>query len=292
MSAELRNPTAADVPAIGKLVFDAFASIHDRHNFPRDFPQQQMAEGFMQAWVTHPKIWGVVAEQCGKIVGCNFLDERDAIAGVGPVCVDPTFQGHGVGKLVMRAVLDRAECINARGVRLLQDAFNTTSMSLYASHGFDVREPIAVMTGKVAHPAAPGLRNSVARAMRESDLLDCADLCRRVHGFERTGFLTDALRAFKPFVLERDGQLTAYTAAPTFWPLNHGVAESPEDAMALLAGVSSQISDPMSLLVPTRNASFFRWCLSQKLRMLKPMTLMTLGSYEDPKGWWCPSVLY
>jgi len=137
-----------------------------------------------------------------------------------------------------------------------------------------------------------GSSSDVARPMRESDLLDCADLCRRIHGFDRTGFLTDALPESNPFVLERDGRITAYTSAPTFWPLNHGVAESPEDAMTLLAGVSSQIAEPLSILIPTRNATLFRWCLNQKLRILKPMTLMTMGQYEEPKGWWWPSVLY
>jgi hypothetical protein len=46
--------------------------------------------------------------------------------------------------------------------------------------------------------------------------------------------------------------------------------------------------------VPTRNAAFFRWCLSQKLRMQKPTTLMSSGEYQEPaRGtWWFPSILY
>src|SRR4051812_21788785 len=92
----LRKPVAADAPALGKLVFEAFASVQDRHNFPRDFPAPEMAAGFMQSWCTHPKVWGVVAESAeGRIVGCNFLDERNVVPGVGPVCVDPQHQGGG-----------------------------------------------------------------------------------------------------------------------------------------------------------------------------------------------------
>ena len=43
----------------------------------------------MGMWIPHPSIWGVVAEIGGRIVGSNFLDERDPIRGVGPITVDP-----------------------------------------------------------------------------------------------------------------------------------------------------------------------------------------------------------
>src|SRR5690348_1645266 len=89
MSINLRQPTPADIPAVAKLVFDAFASIHDRHNFPRDFPTLEAATGLANAWLNHPKIWGVLVEQGGRVVGCNFLDQRNVVPGVGPVCVDP-----------------------------------------------------------------------------------------------------------------------------------------------------------------------------------------------------------
>jgi hypothetical protein len=51
-------------------------------------------------------------------------------------------------------------------------------------------------------------------------------------------------------------------------------------------------SDPLSFLLPTPQASFFRWCLSEGLRAVKPMTLMAMGSYQEPEGCYFPSVLY
>jgi hypothetical protein len=44
--------------------------------------------------------------------------------------------------------------------------------------------------------------------------------------------------------------------------------------------------------VPTRQAGLFRWCLSQGLRPIKPLTYMTLGEYREPDGGWIPSMLY
>jgi hypothetical protein len=46
------------------------------------------------------------------------------------------------------------------------------------------------------------------------------------------------------------------------------------------------------LLLPTRQADLFRWCLKNGMRVLKPMTLMTMGEYHEPRGSYLPSVGY
>ena len=46
------------------------------------------------------------------------------------------------------------------------------------------------------------------------------------------------------------------------------------------------------ILFPIRQASLFRWCLAHGLRVVKPMTLMTMGSYQEPTGPFWPSVQY
>jgi predicted N-acetyltransferase YhbS len=290
----LRPPTPDDARAVAQLVYDAFESIQERHRFARDFPNVETAVGFMHAWIAHPKVWGVLAERDGNIVGCNFLAERNEIRGVGPVCVSPTEQGGGVGRKTMEAVMHRARETNARTVRLVQESYNTASMSLYASLGFDVKEPLAVMTGTpIGRPSS----SATARPMTEADLPACAELCRATHQFDRTGELRDALAGpFTPFVLERGGagRVVAYASAPSFFLLNHGVSATPADMRDLLLGYSAATGQPIGLQVPTRNTDFFRWCLSQKLRMLKPTTLMSTGEYHEPPvgAWWYPSIEY
>ena len=44
--------------------------------------------------------------------------------------------------------------------------------------------------------------------------------------------------------------------------------------------------------MPTRNADVFRWCLESGYRVLHPMTLMTIGLYNEPQGAYLSSVLY
>jgi hypothetical protein len=250
------------------------------------------AIGLTGAWMNHPQVWGVLAERPdGRVVGCNFLDQRDEAKGVGPICIDPAEQGGGIGRKLMLAVLERGRAINARSVRLVQEAFNTTSMTLYASVGFDVKEPLAIMTGT---PTDKPPASASVRPMTEADLPTCAALCRSIHGIERTGELRDALQHFNPHVLERDGAIRAYASTPNFFLMNHGIAETEQDMNDLLLGCAAATGRPIGLQVPTRNTAFFRWCLSQRLRMQKPTTLMSTGEYREPAAgaWWFPSILY
>jgi hypothetical protein len=240
----------------------------------------------MEAFVGSPFSWGVVAEADGRIVGSNFLLESDPIRGVGPISVDPDHQGRGVGRNLMEAVIERGK--GAPGTRLLQDSFNMLSLSLYASLGFEEREPVVVMSGKPTSGPVDGID---VRPVREADLEECEALCKKVHGFERTNELRGAMQAFAPFVALRDGRVTAYATTLTFWPMAHGVAETDEDMQALLRGVAPAVDDPLAILVPLRSG-LFRWCLAEGLRSLKPMNLMTLGAYQEPQGSWFPSVLY
>ena len=282
----VRPPTPADADAVGNVIFRAFAGIADRHNFPRDFESPAFASHMAQVLVEHPGYFGVVAESNGRVVACNFLDQRDEIGGVGPMTVLPEMQGKGIARRLMTEVIERGRAM--RGVRLCQDAFNTTSLSLYASLGFDAVEPLAVMTGRPREAVA----DSTVRPMTPRDIDACAALCRTVYGISRAAETRDAIKQFKPFVRERGGRVVAYCTAPSFWLLNHGVAETEEDLCALLSAAAKTTGEPLALLVPTRRASFFRWCLKQGLRMVKPMTLMAMREYHEPRGAFYPSVIY
>jgi predicted N-acetyltransferase YhbS len=283
----IRVATPADAEACGRIVYEAFQGVAGRHGFSPDFPDVETATQLAQSFIAHPSIFGVVAEEDGRVVGSNFLAEGDAIRGVGPITVDPRRQGGGVGRRLMAAVLERGA--GAAGIRLLQDAFNMPSLSLYASLGFEVREPVLVMTGRPV--SKPGPRTTVRR-LTEQDLGACNALCARIHGFSRASELADAMRLLAPVVSERDGRVTGYLTAPTFWLANHGVAETEDDMKALILGAGAANAQPLSFLLPIRQASLFRWCLSEGLKAAKPMTLMTIGEYRTPEGSYLPSVFY
>src|SRR6516165_10319742 len=177
----LREIERGDIRECARICFEAVGGLADNHRFPRDFPSCEFAQGMMQNFVSSPSTWGVVAQLDGRIVGSNFLHEGDPIGGVGPISVDPDHQDRGVGRRLMEAVIERGT--RSRGTRLLQDGFNMRSLSLYASLGFEVREPTVVMSGKPASGPVAGIE---VRPPRQADLQACEALCRQVHGFERT----------------------------------------------------------------------------------------------------------
>jgi predicted N-acetyltransferase YhbS len=287
MAVHIRVAAPADAEACGRIIYEAFQGVAKRHGFSPDFPIIEIATQLAQSFIAHPSIFGVVAEEDGRVVGSNFLAEGDAIRGVGPITVDPRLQGGGIGRSLMAAVLERGN--GAAGIRLLQDAFNMHSVSLYASLGFEVREPVLVMTGRPVSKPRSGI---TVRRLTERDLGACNALCARIHGFSRAGELADAVRLLAPVVIERDGRVTGYLTAPTFWIANHGVAETEDDMKALILGAGATHTDPLSFLLPVRQASLFRWCLGEGLKAAKPMTLMTIGEYQTPNGSYIPSVFY
>lgn len=283
---EIRDAVPADTGAVARIMYEAFRRFHESRGFAPDFPDLETAAGLAAAQIDDPSCYGVVAVAGGRVVGSNFLSEGDPIRGVGPISVDPDFQDGGVGRLLMQAVIERGA--KARGVRLLQDAFNTKSMALYASLGFRVREPLAVMTGQPRGLMPAGAR---VRPMTPADLAQADDLARRVLGYPRGVELRAALARGAPVVLERDGRIAGYMTMPGLWLLNHAVADTQADLMALILGAGAA-SGPIGVLIPIRYAELFRWCLAQGLAIVKPMTLMTRGEYAEPRGAWIPSVLY
>ena len=88
----------------GRICFDAFYGISTKHGFPPDFPSPDVAIGLLSTMFSHPGFYCVVAESDGCMVGSNCLDERSAIAGLGPITVDPSMQDRGVGRKLMEAV--------------------------------------------------------------------------------------------------------------------------------------------------------------------------------------------
>lgn len=97
-----------------------------------------------------------------------------------------------------------------------------------------------------------------------------------------------AIRQGVASVVERRGQISGYTTGIGFF--GHAVAETTDDLKALIAAAPS-FSGP-GFLLPIRHSVLFRWCLEQGLRVVQPLTLMSIGPYQEPRGAYLPSILY
>ncbi len=285
MSLQIRAAKHEDAEICGRICYEAFKVISEHHNFPPDFPAPEVGVGLLSMMISRDDIFGVVAELEGRAIGSNFLWEQSMIAGVGPITVDPTVQNRAVGRELMTAVLERAEQRGVAGVRLVQAAYHSRSMSLYAKLGFDIREPLALMQGPALGLEIPGY---AVRPATAADQAQCDALCFRVHGHDRSLELQGAIAQATAMVVEFAGRIVGYTTGIGFF--GHTVAESNEGLKALIAA-AGEFSGP-GFLLPTRNSELFRWCLAHGLRTIQPMTLMSHGLYNEPAGAFLPSILF
>jgi predicted N-acetyltransferase YhbS len=285
MNITLRQGRPEDAQRGGLICYEAFKAIAEQHHFPPDFPSAEVATGLLSSLLARPDIYSAVAETDGRLVGSSFLWENASIAGIGPVTVDPKLQNEQVGKRLMSNALERAHAQGFAGTRLVQAAYHGRSLSLYAKLGFVVREPLATLQGPALGVEIKGFS---VRQATERDLESCNALCRRVHGHDRGREVLDAIRTQTASVVDHDGRISGYATMIGYY--GHAIGETNEDLKALI-GSASSITGP-GLLLPSRNAELFRWCLSRGLRVVQPMTLMSLGLYNEPAGAFLPSIIY
>lgn len=281
----IRAATPGDSAVCGQICYEAFATLSRKHGFPCDFPAPEVATGILSMLFSSPGFYCVVAENDGRVVGSNCLDERSMIAGIGPITIDPGVQNLGIGRKLMQAVMDRANERCPAGMRLVQAAYHNRSLALYADLGFDVREPLSCIQGRPRERNVPGC---TVRPAHAADVGACNALSRRVHGFDRGTELAQAIQQNTAIVVERAGRVTGYATALALF--GHATAESNVDLQALIVSVES--FGGSGILLPSRNNELLRRCLGNGLHVVQPMTLMSIGLYNEPAGAWLPSILF
>ena len=284
-TATLRRAESRDVEPCGRICYEAFRSIAEKHKFPPDCPSPEVGISVIGMLFSNPGFYCIVAESEGRIVGSKCLDERCAISGLGPITIDPAVQDSGIGRRLMQAVIEHSDQRTFPGVRLVQAAYHMRSLSLYTKFGFASREQLAVMGG---FPMDAAMKRYQVRPLIEADLPVCNQLCTYIHGFHRGGELQQAIAANSAFVAERDGAIRAYTSGLGYF--GHSIGETTESICALLALAPHMPS--LGVLIPMRNYALFHWCLNHGMRTVMTMTLMTRGIYQDPNGPYLPSILY
>src|ERR1017187_4661785 len=113
-------------------------------------------------------------------------------------------------------------------------------------------------------------------------------VCPFVVNLCRTVELAEAIQQGTATVVEREGRITGYATVLAFF--GHATAETDLDLEALIASVDS-FGGP-GILLPSQNSGLFRWCLANRLRVVQPLTLMSIGLYNEPAGAWLPSITF
>src|SRR4029077_17380701 len=89
------------VPELGRICYEAFKNIAESRGFPPDFPSVGIAENVIGMLVARDDFYSVAALVNGRPVGSNFLSLSDSTSGVGPITVDSSVQGKGIGRALM-----------------------------------------------------------------------------------------------------------------------------------------------------------------------------------------------
>lgn len=283
---ELVRAESQHVGEIGRICYEAFKNLHDRHHFPLDLPSAALARQVLGMMVSRSDFYSVVALLDGQVVGSNFLSLSDPVAGIGPVTVEPCHQGKDIGLALMQDVVDQGRRRGIERIRLLQETINVGSLSLYASMGFDSREEVAYLQAAAAPAGDPNVR-----LVTDQDLPAIEQLSANIYMVSRRNEMAAAIRyGFSPLLRQRDGRVTGYLIPGLF---GHGVAESEDDACALVGEMARRLPpDAARFFCPIGQADFFRRVLKMGCRTIKVWTLMTLGPYEPPRRVWMPSVLF
>jgi hypothetical protein len=170
------------------------------------------------------------------------------------------------------------------GIQLIQAAYHVRSLSLYAKLGFNACEMLSTMQGPAINLPLPGY---TVRSAEEVDLEACNLLCTKVHGYNRSTEVQDAIQQGSATVVERDGNITGYSTVMAFF--GHSVGDTNDDLKALI-GAASEFQGP-GIMIPTGNGELLRWCMANGLRNTMQLTLMSYGGYNQPQGPFMPAIL-
>jgi len=285
MSLILRAGTPEDAEKTGQICYGAFKTIAEQHNFPLDFPVAEAAIGLTTMLLNRPDVYSVVAELDGKIIGSNFLSEGNQVSGIGPITINPEVQNSSVGRKLMEDVIRRSDERGFLSVRLVQAAYHNRSLALYTKLGFNPNDPLSAINGNPLNIKFAGFD---VRPMTENDVAECDRLTQAIHGHTRHSDLLDGIGQNMAFVVTRGAAITGYTTGLSYF--GHTVAETNADLKALIG--AAEDFPGSGFLLPTRNAEVLRWCLENGLKIIHPMTLMSRGLYQEPRGAFIPSILF
>jgi len=202
---------------------------------------------------------------------------------VGPICVDPSYQGRGVGRMLVSALMNSEPVARHVSVRLTQEAHNVVSFSLYSSFGFVQRDLLLKLTGVMRSNSTTTHSDEMeVRELRSEDITHCNELHKACIGMSRLHNLTVAASSKTGHIIvdRKTNVICGYSTGAT--PEGHSVASS-ESVMRFLllasyAGSEVILYCPQKLF-PGLFEKLLREC---GLKIDRMITLMAKGIYTDP----------
>jgi len=279
-----------DVARVAAIFRDSFNELYVRRGFGQVVPDVSVGASIAETYLKLDPTGCVVATQRGKVVGSAFLHVRGTTAGIGPVTVDPGYQGAGVGRELIDELCRRADSARVRSLRLIQDAFNEISFALYSRAGFVVREVLARASFRSERAAIP-------RTVRRAQASDLPAILRNeldLLGIERRADHELLMRIGELFVAgdHAEGGSMARIARGGVAVLGPAISRSADDLVDLIAAATADLPSQTDtrLLVPVRKSDLMDRLLERGLEIHSLCTYMVRGEYQAGAGYYVPTL--
>ncbi len=277
----IRSMTKSDLGRVGEILFNAFNGEALKYGYTPKMEGSQEGASWAWALLRHGPSESLVAEVENRAIGICCLNPRGNHGGIGPVAVDPSYQGHGIGRQLMSALLKKAEGLQS--VRLFQEAFNPASFSLYYSLNF---MPVADMLDVLlatAHSKGKGLSSEVTElTLKDLDALYAYDLPRGK--LDRRTDFAYYVQWGKVFVYRHQSQIHGFLAClPGSKSVQLGplVAEGEKEAACLFQhAVTVFDGRPCQTRVMARDRLLVRALQGMGFKLYCLNVLMVRGSWQ------------
>jgi len=289
--AEVRALEPGDVARVATIFRSAFNEMYRRRGFGPVVADTAVGAVIAEAYRALDPEHCLVVTAAGRVVGSGFLHVRGATAGVGPITIDPGYQGAGFGRALMEEICARSDRAGVRSLRLIQDAFNEASFCLYGRVGFVGRETLV----RGSFRSRPQLGTAApARRARPSDLDQVVGLERELLGIERRKDHELLLR-MGDVLLSGDGTLHGSLGRL----VRGGVAvlgpAVSRDLEAMLDLIDRATRDlpartDIRLLVPARQGDLLAALYETGFEVHSLCTYMVRGDYTPFAGYYVPTL--
>lgn len=281
----IRRMEESDIERAGEVIVAAFNDVFARHGYQPPFPSREVGVGIARAyWQREPKE-SFVAIDDGHVIGSGFLHLRGDTAGIGPITVDPASQAKGVGRELMMAVIRTGR--RCPSLRLVQDAFNTTSFPLYSKLGFASCGTVLGLTGQSLRPATRSRAHTI-HEMTRNEVERVVALDSKLTGITRAHDLQFFADQPPQLVSLSVGKLTGYLcllrSGPTTF-LGPAAATEPAILRSLIArAVEMEQGKVLRMRLPARHQELVVDVLKMGFRVDHLQTYMVRGPWKPPKG--------